>query len=278
MVVLLTLFSLLVCGAILIHVGSANNYKALADERAAVINTLKADLSKKTLQYNESASLRKELEKKLDDRISLLEDEKNKLSVDLRKSERKSLEYQGRANSWAGVLASFEQTIGNLEQSLKLTQDQLNKTRSEGIKDRKDLNEITASLYEKMVQLESLEASKRRLLEQKTSLEEQMTQIAGVGGITVAAPVTPDFDPVRSSSMPGELDIRGLITEIGKSLTVISVGTADGVRKGMVFHVTRGDDFVCDIVITEVDTNQAAGVLDLVQQQPRTRDVVSTRL
>ena len=157
---------------------------------------------------------------------------------------------------------------------ISLTQNQLDKTRSGSIKDRKELNEITASLYEKMVQLESLEASRRRLLEQKTSLE---VQIAG-GGLIVAEPVTPDFDPVRSSSMPGELDIKGLITEVGKTLTVISVGSADGVRKGMVFHVTRGDDFICDIVITEVDTNQSAGVLDLVQQQPRTRDVVSTRL
>ncbi len=278
LIVLLTLFSLFACGAILIHVGSANNYKAVADEKEAIVKSLKAELSKKTRQYNESASLKKELEKKLNDRIGQLEDEKNKLSVDLRKSERKSLEYQGRANSWAGVLASFEQTIGNLEQSLNLTQTQLDKTRSDGIKDRKDLNEITASLYEKMVQLESLEASKRRLLEQKTSLEEQMTQIAGTGGFAIAAPVTPDFDPVRSSSMPGELDIKGLITEVGKTLTVISIGSADGVRGGMVFHVTRGDDFICDIVITEVDTNQSAGVLDLVQQQPRTRDVASTRL
>lgn len=278
LIVLLTLFAMLACGSVLIYVASTNNYKVLADEKADVIKSLKAELSKKTRQYNESASLRKEMEKKLNERVSLLEDEKNKLAVDLRKSERKSLEYQGRANSWAGVLASFEQTIANLEKSLNLTQDQLNKTRSEGIKDRKELNEITASLYEKMVQLESLESAKRRLLEQKTSLEEQMTQLAGSGGYAAAEPVTPDFDPVRSSSMPGELNIRGLITEIGKSLTVISVGSADGVKKGMVFHVTRGDDFICDILITEVDTNQSAGVLDLVQQQPRTNDVVSTRL
>ncbi len=278
LIVLLTLFSLFACGAVLIHVGSANNYKAVADEKGAIVESLKAELSKKTRQYNESASLKKELEKKLNGRISRLEDEKNKLSVDLRKSERKSLTYQGRADSWAGVLASFEQTIGNLEQSLNLTQDQLDKTRSVSIQERKELNEITASLYEKVVQLDSLKASKRRLLEQKTSLEEQMTQIAGSGRIATPEPVTPDFDPVRSSSMPGELDIKGLITEVGKTLTVISVGSADGVRKGMVFHVTRGDDFICDIVITEVDTDQSAGVLDLVQQQPRTRDVVSTRL
>lgn len=278
LIVLLTLFAMLACGSILIFVASTNNYKTVADEKAAVVKLLKAELSNKTRKYNESASLRKEMEKKLNDRIGFLEDEKNKLSVDLRKSERKSLEYQGRANSWAGVLASFEQTIANMEQSLKLTQDQLNKTRSDGIQDRKELNEITASLYEKMVQLESLESAKRRLLEQKTSLEEQMTQMAGAGSYAVAMPVTPDFDTVRSSSMPGELNIRGLISEIGKSLTVISVGSADGVRKGMVFHVTRGDDFICDILITEVDTNQSAGVLDLIQQQPRTRDVVSTRL
>lgn len=280
LIVLLSLFSIFLCGTVVTYVGNVNNYKALFEDTEALNRSLTSKNTSLNRQYNEKVALMKEQEKKLTERIQQFEDDNSKLAVDLRKSERMSLEYQGRVNSWAGILTSFEQTIANLEQSLKLTQEQLNKAHSEGIKDRKELNEITASFYEKMVQMESLEAARRRLLEQKTDLEERMNQIMGpdVLGSRAAEPVTLDIDSARPGVFLGGADLNGLITEVAESMVTISIGSADGVKKGMVFHVTRGDDFISDILITEVDTNKSAGVLDLVQQQPRIMDNVSTRL
>jgi hypothetical protein len=60
------------------------------------------------------------------------------------------------------------------------------------------------------------------------------------------------------------------------SMVGISIGTADGVSEGMTFHVVRADEFICDILIIDVDTEQAVGVLDVVHKQPRTGDKVST--
>ena len=279
-IVLLSLFSIFLCGTVVTYVGNVNNYKALFEDTEALNRSLTSENISLKRQYNEKVALMKEQEKKLTERIQQFEDENSKLAVDLRKSERMSLEYQGRVNSWAGILTSFEQTIANLEQSLKLTQEQLNKAHSEGIKDRKELNEITASFYEKMVQMESLEAARRRLLEQKTDLEERMSQIMGpdILGVRAVEPVTRDIDSARPGVIFGGADLNGLITEVGESMVTISIGSADGVKKGMVFHVTRGDDFISDILITDVDINKSAGVLDLVQQQPRIMDNVSTRL
>ena len=279
-IVLLSLFSIFLCGTVVTYVGNVNNYKALFEDSKALNRSLTSENTSLKRQYNEKVALMKEQEKKLTERIQQFEDENSKLAVDLRKSERMSLEYQGRVNSWAGILTSFEQTIANLEQSLKLTQEQLNKAHSEGIKDRKELNEITASFYEKMVQMESLEAARRRLLEQKTDLEERMNQIMGPDtlGARAVEPVTPDIDSARPGVIFGAADLNGLITEVAESIVTISIGSADGVKKGMVFHVTRGDEFISDILITEVDTNKSAGVLDLVQQRPRIMDNVSTRL
>lgn len=279
-VVLLSLFSIFLCGTVVTYVSNVNNYKALFEDEKSLNRSLKSENTSLKRQYNEKVALMKEQEKKLNERIQQFEDENSKLVVDLRKAERMSLEYQGRVNSWAGILTSFEQTIANLEQSLKLTQQQLNKAHSEGIKDRKELNEITASFYEKMVQMESLEAARRRLLEQKTDLENRMNQITGpdTWGTQAIEPVTPDIDLARPGVTFGGADLNGLITEVGESMVTISIGSADGVKKGMVFHVTRGDDFISDILITDVDTNKSAGVLDLVQQQPRIMDNVSTRL
>jgi len=280
LIILMSLFSIFLCGAVVTYVGNVNNYKALSEELKSLNQSLVAENTSLQRRFNEKMALMKELEAKLNEKIQLLEDEKSKLNVDLRNCRRTSLEYQGRVNSWAGVLTSFEQTIANLEQSLKLTQQQLSKAHAEGIKDRKELNEITASLYERIVQMQALEADRRRLLEAKTGLEEQISHLLGPDIVPVSVePVTRRKGLVRpAAAIPGGVDLKGLITEVGASLVSISIGSDDGVKKNMVFQVFRGDEFICNIVITDVDTDKAAGVLELVQQPPRIGDTVSTRL
>lgn len=70
--------------------------------------------------------------------------------------------------------------------------------------------------------------------------------------------------------------LQGTITAIDGTLVTLSIGSADGVEKGMIFHVIRNDSFICDIKITEVDTEAAAGTIQLVQQQPKIGDIIST--
>lgn len=74
--------------------------------------------------------------------------------------------------------------------------------------------------------------------------------------------------------------LKCLVSEIDakNSMATVSIGSADGVKEGMKFHVTRGDEFICDILIIEVDTDKAVGVLELVQQLPKVGDNASTNL
>jgi hypothetical protein len=58
----------------------------------------------------------------------------------------------------------------------------------------------------------------------------------------------------------------------------ISIGSVDGVKENMKFHATRGDEFVCDILIISVEPETAVGVLELVQKQPQAGDIVTTDL
>jgi cell shape-determining protein MreC len=53
--------------------------------------------------------------------------------------------------------------------------------------------------------------------------------------------------------------VRGKILEISGNLVTISVGSADGVKEGMVFMITRGDQYVGDLKISTVNPNQSAG-------------------
>ena len=257
---------------------NTNNYKALYDQQKGLFSTTQAELSTMNGLYDEQQAKTKALEDKLLGQIQTLQERNDKLLADLQSAERQSQEYQAQADSWKGILTGFQQSIRNLQESLRLTQDQLDQARAQGIKDSKALNQITAELYEKLVQLEALEADRRRLLEQKQQLEARAGSGTFGGPVSVDV-VTPLPGPARPvAPVTVGADIRGLITEVTNEMVTLSVGSSDGVRKDMVFHVTRGDRFLCDVVITNVDINKSAGVLELIQQQPRIGDTASTKL
>jgi len=281
LIVLLSLFSFFLCGTVVTYVGNAQSYKKLYGTEKDAKDVALAEKVSALRQYSEQAEAIKAEKEKFNSRIQLLEDEKGKLLADFRSAERDSLKFQARADSYQGILTGFEQTIANLEQSLKTTQDQLDKVRAADIQEQKEFNELTARLYETIVQVEALRADKRRLLEEKAALEDQIRIASGGQAVTSARSNVVTQKPAAAVpvvTMPAATDLKGLITEVRESLVSVSIGSADGVTKGMVFHVTRGDEFVCDVVITDVDTNKAAGVLELKMQQPRIGDTASTRL
>ncbi len=282
LIVLLSLFSIFLCGTVVTYVGNANNYKALYDKSQGDLTVLAAEKAFAQRQYNEQVEVVGDLKKEFNERVQLLEDEAGKLMADLRNAERASLQYQKRADSWQGILTGSEQTIGNLVVSLEAVRQELDKIRADDIEESKEFNELTDRLYETMVQLLVLQADKRRLLEEKSGLEEQLNLAAGGRAAVVRATenvVTPVKGSVRPAVfMPETIDLKGLVTEVNESLVSVSIGSADGVKMDMRFHVTRGDEFICDVVITDVDTNMAAGVLDLKLGQPIIGDTVSTKL
>ncbi len=282
LIVLLSLFSIFLCGTVVTYVGNANSYKALYDKAQGDMTVLAAETASAQRYYKEQVDGVGERIKEFNERIEKLEAANGTLMADLRTAERASLQYQARADSWQGILTGSEQTIGTLVVSLEAVRNELDKVRADDIGESKEFNELTDRLYETMVQLLALQADKRRLLEENSGLEEQLNLAAGGRGAGVTASqnvVTPVKGSARAGvTMPETTDLKGLVSEVDESLVSVSIGLVDGVKKDMRFHVTRGDEFICDVIITHVDTNKAAGVLDLKLDQPRIGDTVSTKL
>ena len=278
--VLLSILSIFLCGVAIAFVVNTNDYKKLYLDEQSVSAALRAENATYGRQYDEQLKKTAELKAQLSQQIQALEDQNNKLTADLRNAERLGQEAQARADSWKGVLTGLKQSVANLQKSLEMTQDKLDKARERGIRDQKELNQITGDLYEKIVQLQAMEAERKRLLEEKKDLETQLNGYASVGGPAPAAVVTPIPGKVHSvSPVTYGSDISGVLVDVNRGMATLSIGSADGVQKDMIFHVTRGSQFVCDVVITNVDINQAAGVLELVEQiQPRVGDSASTKL
>ena len=110
----------------------------------------------------------------------------------------------------------------------------------------------------------------RRLTEEKSEMQEKPEQSLSQSEKTAA------------TTRPAGQDsgLQGLVSavDIPNALAEISIGMADGVKTEMTFRVMRGDKFVCNILVVDVDEKKAVGDIQSVQLPPRVGDKVSANL
>lgn len=283
LIVLLTLSSIFLCGIVITYVASANNYKQKYEEQVKEVQAAKSLYQTRMNLLDEKMAA---AQTKLDEatqKITEIEAQKTQIQVDLDTAQRSNYGCQERLTNLAGVVGGLNQTISSMDQSLSLARGELDKIRNEQVKGRKELGDITAALNEKTVQVDQLESERRRLLEQKTALDEEIARMAkGAKSTSAAEPVTLEQPAGAKAAPPAtdQISLRSKIveTDLKNNLVTLSIGSADGVKKGMRFHIVRGDTFICDVVISNVDVERAAGTLELVRQQPQVGDVAATNL
>lgn len=283
LIVLLTVSSIFLCGIVVTYVANADNYRQKYNDLKADRDSFSKKVNGLTKQVNEKVKEKQQLEDKLSSKITSLKAEIKELQINLKNVERERAGLVQKVNSWASIVKDFSQTNDKQGQLLKNTLEELNKVQAEQIRERKELKETTASLIEKMAIIEMLEAEKNRLLEGKSELRSRLDQfLQPLGKVTAApVPVTPEKAVARPATPTvRDIALQGLINKVDlkNSMASISIGETDGVKEGMKFYVTRGDKFLCELLIIDVEAEEAVGVLELVQQQPRFGDNVSTNL
>jgi len=280
----LTLSSIFLCASVVTYIANADNYKQKYNSLKFDKDSLGRKVEDLTKQVNEKTDQAEALEDRLNSEINSLKGQMNELRANLSDSEREKASLLQKVNSWASITKDFYNTNDKQGQLLQNTLEELNKAQAEQVRQNKELNETTAALFDKMAVIETLEAENKRLLEEKTELQNRLDEYFQPVGKTSAAavPVTPRIGTARPAMPSGvkDIDLQGLITavDLKNFMASISIGAADGVKEGMRFHVTRGSEFLCDILIIDVDSEEAIGVMELVQKQPKAGDSVSTNL
>lgn len=283
LIILLTIFSIFLCGIVVTYVANADNYRQKYTE---LYNELSAA---KEIEKNAKRQLKENIEetdkqlKQLNEEINSLSMKIEELEANLNTSEREKALLLQKVSDMASILETANQTAKQQTQLFENSQRELDRIRAEQIKRQKELKETTDTLIEKMAVVATLQERNKQLIEEKTELQTKLDQLLRQYGKVVApaTPATPKKVQVRPAKpLTEEIGLKGLITEVdlANSLAEISIGTADGVREEMKFHVTRGNTFICDILILDVDTEKSVGILDLVQQPPKVGDKVSTNL
>jgi chromosome segregation ATPase len=282
LIVLLTISAIFLCGIVVTYIANANNYKEKYTKLSSDRTALEQEKQSLTNQLKEKIQQKDDLEKSLDSQLASLKTKADDLQAKITGVEREKAELLERVNSWASITKDFQATTDKQTQLLATAQDDVKKLKAEEIKLSKELDQASSAVVEKNALIESAEAEKRRLIEEKADLQNRLDKLAQGGRVPAAGgPVTQEKGKAMPAQATSEtVNLKAQIVEVDakNSLATVSIGSADGVKEGMKFHVTRGDEFICDVLIVNVDTERAVGVLELVQQSPKVGDNASTAL
>jgi myosin heavy subunit len=236
-------------------------------------------------QLNEAIAEAGKREQSLKEQINSLKIQVGQLQTQLTEAQRKASEAVAQENNWRDINKKFLATNDELRQLLEDKLAQLKEVDARRIQGDKELKETTATLIEKMAIIDDLQKQTKQLLEEKTDLQNQLGQQLQRTGQTVAppTPVTQLKETARVAVPAVDIGLNGLITtvDLDNSLAQISIGAANGVKQNMKFHVTRADKFICDLIILDVEPEQAIGTLELMdvtKERPKAGDNVSTNL
>jgi len=285
LICLLTLSSIFLCGIVVTYVANADNFKQQNQElrfqlQAAEQNQRSAQktLEEKTAEFDQLAG-------QLKRQIAAIEIKVGDLETNLAEAERQKALLLQKTNSFAAIMDDFSKTNEKQGLLLKNTLDELNRYQAALIKEQREHEQKTTALTENMAIIAQLEAEKKQLVEEKTALQDKLDQLTQQFGKTVAAPVPVTQIKEKAQVVPPtiDIDLKGSIVTVDSknSLVEISIGEAHGVKPEMRFHVIRGDKFICDIVILDVEPERAVGYLEFTEvthEQPKVGDKISTNL
>ena len=285
LVVLLTLSAIFLCGIVVTYVTNADNYKSLLVEqrRKSQIAVTEQKAAQEQLRKKKEEFQRREDE--LTANIASLGQRIGNLENELRTVKRDKEALDEQVKSWVSIVN--ELTAANEKQGALLTATlaDLEQIKAQQIKQHRELAETTEELVAKIAVVQTLDTQKKRLEEENAGLQNQMDTFLRKNGREVASiePVTPERTRVLPvSPIPEKIGLSGTILAIDErySIAQISIGSAHGVKEGMRFFVTRGDQFLCELLIIDVEPEKAAGVLERIRQgyKPRAGDNITTNL
>lgn len=287
LVVLLAISSIFLCGIVVTYVATADNYRKNFNAQVAELDSAKKTAISRTEQYNAKTVEKDALETKLNGEKAKLNIEISSLQDKLKEIEAKSNVWEKRASDMAGVAETTTKTSSETLKILTDTQAQLTFALADQEKLEAQFEDTSSTLLEKLAVIQTLEKEKKQLIEEKVELQSRMDKLLQPTGRRPAPIVTVTPKP-REIARPApviakKIGLKGLVNavDLKNKMAGISIGTADGVKEGMKFHVTRGDKFICDILIIDTDAEEAVGaleLLDLSREQPKAGDTVSTNL
>jgi hypothetical protein len=220
---------------------SRKEYKALQESSQSKIDDLELQRSQQTNKASEQLGRADQLQQSVDD-----------LNARLAAAESTNQTLRSSVDSFSKELA---------------TQNELNKSNQTFLdKLAAETKSATDQMLNAKAQLDKEIGNRVGLEQQVAELNEQMTTLAASKGDVERALREANFwlDKYRTKfgPMDGSEGSAGVVNAVKGNLVSISVGSADKVRVGDWYQLSRGGAYVGRIKITTVDRNLSVGMFD----------------
>ena len=263
-VVLLVIVSMLNAAAIVVFVNKAQPLQPqldaanqqLAAERMQSASNLAAK-QKAEDQYNSESQQHQKDNTNSAATVGAVQSQLNEARVTIARLQADNTNMQGSLNTANNNVQLTTSTANKLQDQVT----QLRTSNDSLVKQNEEFGRRNAELTST---LESLQARQEETQEQLAESKENMQKLSG-------ALKERGYDPDQILSAPvangvGAPSIEGVVREKsvinGNTFVTISVGSADGVAKGMRFYVVDGPDFLGIVTIDTVDTDNSIGRLE----------------
>lgn len=278
-VVLQAVFSIAFAMLFISFAAQTADWKSLAEEYRGLYR------ASDTHQRNLIASHAAEGAAALDAREAILQqnaDLERRLQGEMRRVNELAADKADLGSEKARLEASNVMLLG----SVQVAQNgwEVERTQRKGLEQRNmELEKRNIDLDERVNELSAqvlvLVQEKRQYEQENNLLRSENERIAVAHGRAPSGSpevaVGPGMRGVHAETAATRDLIRGRITEIEGKYATVSVGSADGVTKDMVFVIYRGPDFVGELTISEVEPEMAAGRITHSVAVPQINDLVA---
>jgi hypothetical protein len=261
---LLVIVSMLNAAAIVVFVNEVQPLKPQLDATNQALASARADAAAKQAaanraegQYNAEVLLHQKDTSNYQAAITSVKSDLNNAQVTIARLQADNTNLQAALNTANGNVQLSTSTANKLQEQVT----QL-RTSNDGLaKQNEEFGRRNAQLTST---LESLQAKDEETQEQLAQTKEDKQKLAGAlkdrgfdPDLILQAPVA---NALGAPSIEGVVREKSLIN--GNTFVTISVGSADGVTKGMRFYVVNGADFLGIVTIDTVDTDNSIGKLE----------------
>ncbi len=295
LIILLSVSSIFLCGIVATYVASANDYKEKWETADRGLRKARTDVIAANDEVNQVKNSTEQAKATLLAKIGSLESDLITVRGELSQAQLERNQLLNDVAKYASETEALAKTNDKWQTMLQNAQTELFKVNTELTTKGSQNKEITTAILEKMAIIAQLEDQAKQLISEKEQLQVKLVQVLRQFGKTVGRPTSPTTSSSTrdkaQSRLPGpslgpvgtqvkEIGLKGVITQVDlkNSLAVISIGAADGVKEKMKFYATRGDSFICEILILDVSAERAVGFLERVQTPPKSGDSISTSI
>ena len=291
---LLSVSSIFLCGIVASYVASAVDHKAESVRLSSQLEQAKKDVNKANAQVNQVKTDTDQAKASLQAEVARLKADLITAKGQLDQAQNKRDQLLNDVDQFTSELQALVKTNDEWHVMLRNAQTELTKVNAEITKERAQNKEVTTAILQKMAIIAQLEDQAKELIKERDKLQSALVQVYRQFGKTVGkpTPVTPTpgrnkAQPILPAPKPAEvgatvkqIGLKGVITQVDlkNSLAEISIGAADGVKEKMKFYATRGDSFICEILILDVYAERAVGFIERVQTPPKSGDSIGTNI